>query len=400
MITMGLMKRNIGVGTVNITAKHRENVLKILENARLTYGPFTKKFEQLFSKAHECSHAVMCSSGTSALRMGIHAFKELHDWNSGDEVLVPAVTFVASSNVVMQNGLKPVFVDVHPKYYNIDPVRIEEKITSRTKAIMPVHLFGMPCDMDKIMAIAQKYGLKVIEDSCETMLAKYKGKSVGSFGDISCFSTYAAHLIVTGVGGIACTNNEQYAVKMRSLMNHGRNPIYLNIDDDNYKSEPELREIVLKRFTFESIGYSDRVTELEAGLGLAELELLPQNISIRQSNAGYLKSKLARFENFLQLPEIHQDCTHSFMMFPIVVKGGIERNELVFFLENHGIETRGMLPLLNQPAYRKLFGDIEREYPVAKMINECGFYIGCHQNLTKADLDYVVGIFEQYFSQN
>lgn len=395
---MEITKRNIGVGTVNITEKHKANVMNVLESARLSYGPVTRRFEELFSRAHDCQHAVMCSSGTSALRMALHALKELHGWNDGDEVLVPAVTFVASSNVVLQNGLKPVFVDVHPKYYNIDPSKIEEKITSRTKAIMPVHLFGMPCEMDTIIAIAQKWGLKVVEDSCETMLAKYKGKSVGSFGDISCFSTYAAHLIVTGVGGIACTNNNEYAIKIRSLMNHGRNPIYLNIDDDNDKPDQELREIVLKRFTFESIGYSDRVTELEAGLGLAELELLPHNISVRQSNAGYLKSQLTKFENFLQLPEIHPDCTHSFMMFPIVVKGGINRDELGFFLEKQGIETRGMLPLLNQPAYKKLFGDIECEYPVAKMINECGFYIGCHQNLTKDDIDYVVGIFEQYFS--
>ncbi len=155
----------------------------------------------------------------------------------------------------------------------------------------------------------------------------------------------------------------------------------------------------MKRFTFESIGYSDRVTELEAGLGLAELELLSGNIAVRQANADYLKSKLKEFEQFLQLPEIHPDCTHSFMMFPIVVNDNVDRNELVLFLEKNGVETRGMLPLLNQPAYKKLFGNIEQEYPVAKKINDCGFYIGCHQNISKNDFDYVFEIFKQYFSQ-
>ena len=157
--------------------------------------------------------------------------KESENWKDGDEIICPALTFISTSNMILQNSLKPVFIDVDPFIYNIDYKRIEEKITKKTKAIMVVHLFGQPADMSEILMIAKKHKLKIIEDSCETMLVKYKGKSVGSFGDISCFSTYVAHLLVTGVGGLAVTNNPKYAEIMRSFANHGRDGIYISIDE-------------------------------------------------------------------------------------------------------------------------------------------------------------------------
>ena len=139
--------------------------------------------------------------------MAVACLKELHGWHDGDEIIVPAVTFVATANVVVDHNLKPVFVDVDPVTYNIDPAKIEKRITKKTKAIMVVHLFGQPAEMDPILKIARKYKLKIIEDSAETMFVKYKGTPVGSFGDIACFSTYVAHLIVTGVGGVVATND-------------------------------------------------------------------------------------------------------------------------------------------------------------------------------------------------
>lgn len=398
----GIMQNNpqIGVGGVNITDKHKQYVMQVLDSNRLTYGPFTKKFENKFANMHDCKFAIMCSSGTSALRMAVHTLKEIHNWEPETEILIPAITFVATSNVVIQNGLKPVFVDVHPQYYNINPDKIEEKITKNTKAIIPVHLFGMPCEMDKITALAKKHNLKIIEDSCETVCAHFDNKKVGSFGDISCFSTYAAHLVVTGVGGVACTNNPDYAIKIRSLMNHGRDSIYLNIDDDQNKKDKELFKIVDKRFSFESIGYSDRITEMEAALGLAELEQLEENIRKRQTNAQFLHDQLKDLSEFIQLPTIHPKCSHSFMMFPIVVNEKVNRDDLIHFLEARQIETRGMLPLLNQPIYKKLFGDIENQHPAAQNINKKGFYIGCHPNLSQEDITYVARVFKEYFSQN
>lgn len=390
------MKR-IGVGTVTLSEQAKKNVMEVLETGRLSYGPFLKKLEGEFAKMHHSQFGIMSNSGTSALHVAVQALKEFHGWKDGDEVLVPAITFVATSNVVIHNNMKPVFVDVEKEYYGIDPEKIEQKITERTRAIIPVHLFGMSCEMDTIMAIAKKHNLKVIEDSCETMYATYKGKMVGSFGDIGCFSTYIAHLLVTGVGGINTTDNAEYAVKLRSLVNHGRDSIYISIDDVKGKSGEELKEILDARFRFISIGHSFRVTEMEGALGVAQLENLPQIIETRRKNAAYLIEHMKKFENHLQLPKIRPGAEHSFMMFPLVLKQE-KKQTLVGWLEANGVETREMLPLINQPIYQKLFAINEADYPVAKWINDSGFYIGCHQDVTREDMNYIIRIFSEYFN--
>ncbi len=389
--------KKISVGTITIPETAKKNVMEVLDTGRLSYGPFLKCLEKKFAKMHDTKFGIVSNSGTSALHVALQALKEIHGWSDNDEVLVPAITFVATSNIIIHNKMKPVFVDVEKEYYGINPQKIEEKITPRTRAIIPVHLFGMPCEMDAVMKIAKKYNLKVIEDSCETMYACYKGKQVGSFGDIGCFSTYVAHLLVTGVGGINTTNNPEYAIKIRSLINHGRDAIYISIDDAEGKSGKELQEIIEARFRFVSIGHSFRVTEMEGALGVAQLETLPKTIEIRRKNAGYLVEHLKRFEEHLQLPKIRPDAEHSFMMFPIVLRSETKQ-KFVEFLENNRIETREMLPLINQPIYKKLFGIEEKEYPVAQWINKSGFYIGCHQNLTEEDMKYIVEIFSEYFS--
>jgi dTDP-4-amino-4,6-dideoxygalactose transaminase len=370
-----------------------------LNSNRLSTGKYIHAFESEFARRHDCGYAVMCNSGTSALHIAVAVLKETQGWHDGDEILVPAVTFIATSNVVLHNHLKPVFVDVDPVYYNIDPSRIEEKISDRTRAILPAHLFGLPCDMDPILRIADRYGLKIIEDSCETMFARYQGRSVGSFGDMACFSTYVAHILVTGVGGLITTNRKEYATLCRSVLAHGRDAIYLSIDDDDEMlDENQRKKIIERRFSFVRLGHSFRATELEGALGLAQLAKREQLITKRRANAEYLTKQLHKFSDRLQLPSVPPHSEHSFMMYPIVTKEGARRDDLVDYLETMDIETRYMLPLLSQPIYKKIFGDIEDDYPVAKQINQNGFYIGCHQGLTKGDLDYVVYCFEQYFS--
>ena len=229
-----LRKRELqlGVGDVKISKKAKNYVMDALSNNRLSYGKYVHGFEKKFADIHNAKYAVMSNSGTSSLKVALQAMKELNGWADGDEVIVPAITFVATSNIVLQNNMTPVFVDVDPASYNIDPSKIEEKITRKTRVILPVNLFGLSCEIDKILEIAKKYKLKVMEDSCETMFVKYKGKPVGSLSDISCFSTYVAHLLVTGVGGLAITNKDEYAIAMKSIVNHGRDSIYLHIDDD------------------------------------------------------------------------------------------------------------------------------------------------------------------------
>jgi len=362
-----------------------------LDNNRLSKGKYTETFEQDFSKLHGCNHGVFCNSGTSALQIALAALKERHHYEDGDEVLVPAITFIATSNVVLQNNLTPVFVDVDPLTFNINPDKIAEKVTSRTRAIMPVHLFGLPANMTRVMSIARYYGLSVIEDSCETMFAGINGKSVGSYGDMACFSTYVAHLIVGGVGGLVTTNHDVYATVCRSLMAHGRDSIYTSIDDDDKIS----KDMIERRYKFDRVGYSYRCTEIEAAIALSELERWRENIQKRRHNAWLLSASLVHLQDRLQLPFTPEGYDHSYMMYPFVCKEGVDRDKLLLHLEQKGIETRFMFPLLSQPVYKRLFPGMAEKYPVASYLEKQGAFIGMHQGLEDEDMFFVADTIEE-----
>ena len=394
-----MVPRKITLGTLNISDLGKALVNEVLATNRLSYGKYTQTFEKDFARSHNSDYAVFCNSGTSALQIALAALKEKYGYKDGDEVLVPALTFIATSNIVLQNNLTPVFVDVDAYTYNIDPLEIKEHITPRTRCIIPVHLFGLPADMTWIMRIAEKYHLQVIEDSCETMFADCDGRRVGGFGDFACFSTYVAHLIVGGVGGIVTTSNAELEVLCRSLMAHGRDSIYTNIDQDDTDNSETLRRMIERRYSFDRVGYSYRATELEAAIAFSELERWPENIRTRRRNAEYLTWKLEDLSSKIQRPFIPSGMTHSFMMYPMVVTPGINRDNLLMYLETHGIETRYLFPLLSQPIYRKLFPDLASKYPVAKYLSEQGFFIGMHQGLSKDDIMYVSDTIHQYFEE-
>ena len=388
----------IGVGGLELSEEEKRLVNQVLDSNRLTYGPVTKELESKFAKSHDCSFALFLNSGTSALHVALAALKNKYGWADGDEVLVPAVTFVATSNIVLHNNMKPVFVEVESDTYNIDPAKIEERITERTRAIIPVHLLGLPASMDPIMVLAERYELAVIEDSCEAMFARYKGRSVGSIGEIGCFSTYVAHFLVTGVGGFATTKNEQLAITMRSLMNHGRDGIYISSSDDEGLEGDELKEVVNRRFRFVNIGHSFRCTELEAAIGLGQLGRAEEIIDRRKLIAEHMNSELERFADDIQLPSCPDDRSHSYMLYGMAMKNQ-SKGKIVEFLENRNIETRDLLPLINQPIYTSMFGDLESQYPVSKWINQSGFYIGCHPYMSDEDVDYIVDSISSYFDK-
>ncbi len=391
-------RSQIGVGGFNISARAKELVMEVLDSNRITAGPKMAQFESQIAAIHGCQFGLMCNSGTGALQIALAALKERHNWQDGDEVLVPAVTFVETSNVVMYNNLKPVFVDVEPQYYCIDPARIEEKITSRTRAIMPVHLAGQPCDMQPIMEIAERHNLRIVEDSAETMFAGDKGKPVGSFGDIGCFSTYAAHMITTGVGGLCTTNDPELIVMLKSLMNHGRDSIYITIDDDKAAKGEALFQIANSRFSFVRLGQSFRCTEMEAALGIAQFEEHEQSCARRLEVVGQLNEGLADLQNFIQLPRPRPESTHSYMFYALtILDERVKRDDLIRFLEDNSIETRYLLPLINQPIYQKIFGNLEDEFPVAARLNQNAFYIGCHPDIRDDEVEYVVEKFHQFF---
>jgi dTDP-4-amino-4,6-dideoxygalactose transaminase len=376
--------------------------MQVLESNRISYGPWTRRFEQEFAAAHDSTFAIFVNSGTSALSIAVACLKEVFGWKEGDEILVPALTFVATANVLIEHGLRPVFVDCDAKTYNVDPKKIEARITQRTRGIVVVHLLGLVADMDPIVKIAEKHRLRIIEDSCETMGVTYRGKKTGTFGDIACFSTYVAHLIATGVGGFAMTKNPTYAEILRSLANHGRDNIYISIDDDKDVDGAAFEEIIRRRFRFVRRGYSFRATELEAAIGVAQLHRLPEMIKKRRENARKISAALKPLEKWIQLPWYDPKIQeHAFMMYPVVLReeSGIDKDALVQHLESLHIQTRDMLPLINQPVYADMHIR-EEEYPVARWVNRCGFYIGCHQGMSDNDIATMGSAFTEFFKQH
>lgn len=394
----------IGVGYASVTELEKKYVMDALDNERLSQGKYVAKFEKKFAEMHEQKYGVMCNSGTSALHVALEILKETENWDENTEVLVPAITFIATSNSCIHAGLKPIFVDVDKFTYNINPDEIEKHITSNTKCIIPVHVFGQPCEMDKIMEIAKRHNLKVLEDCAESHFAKYKGKTIGSFGDISAFSTYVAHTITTGVGGVVTTNNRDYMEIARSLIAHGRActcEVCL-ASNPNTVCPKRMTTEIDRRFMFVRMGYSYRVGELEGALGLAQLERADEIMKARRKNANMLTSALEKFEDKIQLPRHKDYIEHTYMMYPILVKEnvGFKRDEFVRYLEKNNVETRPMLPLLNQPIYKKIFGNIESNYPVAEYIDKNGFYIGAHHGLSKGDMLRLINILTKFLEEN
>ena len=391
-------KRKITIADVRLSGKAKKYVDDVLDNNRLTYGPYTDRFERGVAEKIKRKYAIFVSSGTAALQVSLHALKEMNRWDDGDEIVLPAVTFVSSLNVILHNRLHPVFVDVERDYYCLDPEKIEKKLTKKTRAIMPVHLFGQSSDMEKITKIAKRHNLKVIEDSCESMFVNYMGRPVGSWGDLSVFSTYVSHLLTTGVGGIVATDNLMLSETIRSLVFHGRDNLYLKIeDDDNLENDLRLISIIERRFQYKYVGYNFRLTEIEAALGLAVLEEIDRHMKARIKIGQMLTKRLNQFDLFFQLPSVRPQSEHAYMLYPMIIKDKIiEKEDLLFFLEKNGIETRNFMQLLTQPVYKKIIGDIEDNYPVAKYLVSQGFIIGCHQYLSNQDVEYVYNVIRRY----
>lgn len=394
-----MTKRNISVGDIRLNSLAKTYLNRIVKTNRLTYGPFTRKFESLFAKLHRRRWAVFTSSGTGALMAGLASLKEFYRWPDGSEVLVPAISFVSTANVVYQLRLKPVFVDIDALTYNLDPHQLSRRLTKKTKAIIPVHALGLPADMLAIGAFAKKHGLKILEDSCDTMFVGINNRPVGSFGDLAAFSTYVAHLLPTGVGGFLVGNSPRLEVLARSYIFHGRHESYLSIDDDD---RAKLKTALKNRFRFERLGFHYRLTEMEAAIGLSQLEggLALSWIKKRQRLGQKLIQLLKPLTAKIQAPFIPTGYKHAFMMFPLMILDSkINKWDLMMFLEKNGIETRELLPLLNQPAYRRIFKVNPKDYPQADLVNRRGFYFGCHQGMSLDDIKYIAAKLHEYFSK-
>lgn len=378
---------HIGVGTFEATPEMFRLVNAVLRSGRLSYGRYSKEFETRFASMHGCKYGVLSNSGTSSLLVALQTLKELHGWQDDDEVIVPALTFVASINAIIQNNLKPVLADIDD-YWTIDCNLIEPAITVKTRAIMPVHLFGQPCDMSTIRGLADLHNLKIVEDSCEAAFASIKGESIDWWGDIGCHSFYMAHIITAGIGGMTLTNNPEYAKYMTSLTNHG---IDLTELPNGESYDPTW---LARKFRFSRVGHSFRISEFEAAIGLAQLEDWAAIKNNRQVNYGYFVSCLTDLHNngLIKLPSIRQGVDFTPMMFPVATLTETKYG-LMKHLNSRGIGVRDALPLTNQPAYRFK----QNDYPNAKFMNEHGLYWGCHQQMTRQDCDFIIqGVLDYY----
>ena len=381
-------------GTMSIPEKSKRLIGKILETKWVSSGKYVRMFEDRFAGLLGVKEAVAVSSGTDA---DILALAVLHDYGAqrGDEVIVPALSFVATGNAVLHAGFTPVFVDIERDTLNIDPTQIEAAITERTRAIMPVHLMGKPADMDAINAIAKRYRLYVIEDAAEAHGALYKGRPAGGLADMGAFSLYLAHIITTGEGGVVVTNNEDYAEILRSLRSHGRackcKVCTLNLASRYCPKRFQDGEDI--RFVFERIGYSCKMNELEAALGLGNLDIYHEILDKRRRNLLYVLERFKRFSPYLATIEEEPGEQIGPHAIPIIVQeeASFSRAELANYLEEHGIETRTLFASMpTQCAGFAYLGYELGQFPNAEYVGLHGLHIGVHQDLGLEEMDYVL----------
>jgi len=344
-------------------------VLEALKAGEISgnFGRFIKEFENEFAAYCGVKYGVATTSGTTALHLAL-ATLGIRD---GDEVLVSTFTNMATFFAVHYTGAKPIPVDIEPDTWNLNPVLLEAKITPKTKAILVVHIYGHPVDMDPVLEIAKKHNLFVIEDAAEAHGAEYNGKKAGSLGDIGCFSFYANKIITTGEGGMIVTNDKEYADKARSLKS-------LAFGDEN-------------KFMHKEIGFNYRLTNLQAALGVAQLKRIDSIIEKKRKIADFYKRELDGIPD-IQLPVEKPYAKNVYWMFHIVFQGQFEdkRKQIMVALAEKGVETReAFIPYNMQEIFIKKGLTKADECPVANYIALNGFYLPSGADLTEEELKYV-----------
>ena len=339
-----------------------ENVVEVLKSGMIAQGPKVMEFEEKFVNWIGAKYGIATNSGTSALHVALLAC----GIGEGDEVITTPFTFIASGNAIVYTGATPVFADIDLDTYTIDPDSIENLITDKTKAILPVQLYGQAADMDEIREIAEKHDLKIIEDAAQAHGAEYNGEKVGTLGDMACFSFYPTKNMTTSEGGMITTNDEELAKKAQMFRAHGAS----------------------ERYHHDEIGYNFRMTDIAAAIGLAQLNVIDEFNNKRISNANYLNEQLKDVEGIVT-PKSPDNYKHVYHQYTIRVEKG-NRDDWVEFLTNKGIGTgiHYPIPLYNQPIYKKL--GIEGDCPLAEKAADNVISLPVHPSLTKEDLDLVV----------
>lgn len=348
-------------------------VVKVLKSGELSQGKWVEDFEKEFANFTHTKFAIATSNGTTALHLSllVLGIKE------GDEVITTPFTFIASVNAILYVGAKPIFVDIDPKTFNINPDLIEEKITSKTRAILPVHLFGFPADMAKILKIAKKHNLLILEDAAQAHGSKIDNQVVGSFGELAAFSFYPTKNITTGEGGMITTNNENLTRRLRMLRNHGME----------------------KRYHHDVLGFNFRMTNIAAAIGIRQLKKINDFNKKRIENAKFLTEGLSNI-NAIQTPFVPQNFTHVFHQYTVLVKDGKgKRDKLAEYLNKNGVATMVYYPI---PVHKQKF--MEKMFPKlhlrnAEEVADQALSLPVHPSVTREDLEKIISCTKVFFRQ-
>jgi dTDP-4-amino-4,6-dideoxygalactose transaminase len=382
----------IPFGTIHISKQSKALIKEALASERLASGRLVREFEERFAELVGTKEAVALSSGTDADTL---ALSVLYDFGAkrNDEVICPALSFVSTGGAILNAGFKPVFVDIELETLNINPEKIEAAITKKTRAIMPVHLMGKPAEMNRIIEIAKKHKLFVIGDAAEAHGATYKNKNVGAIGDMAAYSLYLAHIVSTIEGGVVTTERKDFAEILRSLRSHGRackcavcilntNPSFC---PQRFKDGRDIR------FIFERIGYSAKMNELEAAVGLGNLKDFKRVFQKRRSNLLAMMRRIKEFNEYLFTFKEEKYEIIGPHAFPLIVRRNapFTRDELSFFLEKNGIETRNLFSSMPTQCPGFSFLKYKKgQFPNAEFIGEHGLHIGVHQDIVASQIEY------------
>jgi len=349
----------ISIAKPFIGEKEKQLVMEVLDSGMLAQGPKVAALEKAFAEVCEVRHAIATTSGTTALHVALLA----HGIGEGDEVITTPFTFIASANSVLFTGAKPVFVDIQEDTFNIDPDQIEAAITPRTKAILPVHLYGYVCDMDAIMDIAARHDLVVIEDACQAVGASYQGKKAGSFGT-GTFSLYATKNVMSGEGGMITTDDDAIAEQCQLIRSHG----------------------MKVRYYHDMLGYNFRMSDLHAAIGLGQMERLEAFTETRRVNARFMNEHITS----VITPKVKPGYEHVWHQYTIRLDRGRDRDAAIKQLNDAGIGTGIFYPVpVHQQAYmQELVGEVH--LPVSEKLAKEVISLPVHPQVTPADLEVIV----------
>jgi perosamine synthetase len=355
----------INMADTRLTETEIAAALEVLRSGSLRQGPYVTAFEDSFANFTGAKFAVASSSGTSALHLAYLTFLE-----PGDEVLVPSFTFIATASAVILAGGKPVFCDIDPDTFNLDVTDAERKISPRTKALGPVHLFGNACAVEKVQALAAKHNLKIVWDAAQAHGTRYNGQDIGALGDFVCYSFYPTKNLFVGEGGMTLTSDETAAQRMKLYRSHGQEQKY--------------------RHTL--IGYNYRMTDVEAAIGLKQMERLPQMLETRRRNAARLNQALSKI-NGLKPQKAEANSVHSYHQYSFLVDSkqlGMNRDALREQLQQAGVMSGIHYPmgLHEQPIFQKLYGQMTM--PVSEETCNNIVAIPVHHGLSSEDMEYII----------